>query len=108
MPPAPPAWSILPLTASLTFEPTLSVAFDATFAGLIAPLRNAVTPFLASGAAAARPAPAARPFAPDKPPFFFGFGETSPTFFTASLSAWPTASRTVSLISFAMADSPTG
>src|SRR5918992_1058594 len=115
----PPASSTFSLTPSFSFPPTWSpiflaalvVAFRATFPGLgegrLIPLpRTASKPFLASGARAAMPAPAATPRAPESGLGFFWVWGLPPTFLTASLTTCPSASRTVSLMSLAIRVSP--
>src|SRR4051794_4682391 len=102
-PPAPPASSTLLLAMSLTLElslsPTWDAALPASWPGLAFD-----RPLTASGASAARPAPAASPRAPDSgPDFLLGVGVgTSPTFLRASRTIWPRAFLTVSLTSLAM------
>src|SRR5688572_24969526 len=121
-PPAPPASSTFELTASFILEPTRSPPLEASFVGLALeasfvglgvgrlPLeRPASEPFFAaSGAGAARPAPAATPFAPDSGLDFFLLGATLPAFFKASRATLVRASRTVSLTSRAMFVSSVG
>ena len=96
------------MPAPATLSPADDTALPAIFPGLgTDPFpRKASTPFLASGARAASPAPAATPRAPDNGlDFFWGWGPP-PTFLTASLTTCPSASRTVSLMSLAIRVSP--
>src|SRR5215210_7628644 len=110
MPPTPPASSTFSLTVSLSLLPTPSPAFEPAESAASLTLgpveesirRTGFAPLAASGANAARPAPAATPLMPlSVPPERF-LPPPSPMLCTASRATCPTASRTTSPSSFAI------